>query len=797
MKKIGLILSAVLIVIIISALSLTVSAKWWKDDPFNDVSCNDWYYDTVRICKEQGIMDGISGTEFGSGKYMTRAMFATTLAAASGYDSSAYTEDPFDDVPAGEWYTAAVIWANENGIANGTGDGMFPPNNTITRQEIAVMLYKYAGLTGYDTSLGDTTLDAYPDADETKDWAVEAMRWAVEKGMISGMPLDGKLLLSPYVLATRAQAATMIVRLMQTKPVYEINGNDISLYKIVYDKNTEDKSHRGKENAGELADYIKKSLGIELPLVSDAETPGKYEILVGKTNRDGSDEIEAELEALGDDEKFICTVKGNKLFIIGFDTKAKDGDRDHIIHNVNGTHNAVFYFADEVLGVRTYSQSESETYFETGEGLYEYEPDPVISLEDGWKYIDGPYMRERRFFMSGGILGTGTYMDEETACMSTWISGDLSREDELIHAHMPCLSDEENLKAVIKTVRNELEKKPYLGYLGIGINDTDSYCKCSKCVEAYRKYQSPSATLMLFINKICEDIAGDYPNVKILTGAYVYTLKPPAGITMNDNVIIQFYTIESCNGHAYNDANCPINACIKDYVDRWNSISNELWLWDHCCAFVYSMTPMPDWNNILTNIRYFADSGAKCVLMNSLLGSGSKYSDFGYLRGYALSMVYRDPYMSREEYDYRLNKAIKAYYGDGWENIREYLDLICLFGSAKDHKWHATPGGYYDFAQVRGYADHIDQLWANAEEAAKGNEFVLRRISIAKQSWIFLRQCVMYEPMWINGTAQQRTAYEDENQKLYDFIKANDISWTEGTLNILDQFSPTLPPWMW
>ena len=399
--------------------------------------------------------------------------------------------------------------------------------------------------------------------------------------------------------------------------------------------------------------------------------------------------------------------------------------------------------------------------------------------------------------MSGGILGTGSYMSDITACVSTWIDGDLSKEEDLIHETNPCLMDESNYEAVLKTVRKELDKHPSTGYLGIGINDDDTHCSCPKCLEAYRTYQSHSATLCLFVNKLAAAIEDDYPGVKILTGAYTYTVKPPVGIKMHDNVIIEFYTIEACSGHAYTDTSCVMNACIKSYVDGWNAISNEMWLWDHCCAFVYSMTPMPDWHNILTNIRFFADAGARRVLMNSLLGGGSKYSDFGYLRGYALSMVYRDPFMSEEEYWYRMDKAIEAYYGPGWRNIREYLDIISVLGSTKDHKWHASPAGYYDFRQVRGYAEQIDRLWENAFEAAKGDEFVERRLAVANQSWIYLRQCATYQPLWIDGTPEQRAAYEQANRQLYEFIKENDISWTEGTLNLLDNYSPDTPPWKW
>ena len=794
MKKIRLILLTVFTVVIICALALTAEAKWWDDNPFTDVKSDGWYYDSVRICKELSILNGVGDTVFGVNDGMTRAMFVTTLASASGFDASEYTENSFSDVPSGAWYAAPAAWAYENGVTGGAGDGIFSPDAKITRAELVTMLRKYAALAGYDTDAGDTSLDGYADIGEVPEWAKEALVWAVDKGIISGMASGEDMLLAPNAAATRAQAATMIVKLLYMKPVREINGSDLSLYRIVYSTSAKNKQ---KDNAEQLAWYIKKSFGLELPILTDDEEPTEYEILVGKTNREDKGLVSVDLSVLDDDQKFLCQVQGSRLIIQGFDTNADDSTHENKTFNVKGTRNAVFYFAQNVLGVGIYSTSDNEKYFGPEGGIYEFEPDPIISLEDGWTYVDGPYFRSRVFYMSGGILGTGKYQSGDIMSLSAWIEGEGADENDLIHNSNPCLSDEDNVNAIIENVKIALAKHPEYSYIGIDLNDSDKHCQCKDCLAAYRKYQSHGATLMLLVNRVAEATAEEFPDVKIKTDAYTFSITPPVGITMNERVIIEFFTIESCGSHAYTDKSCMMNAYLEKYIEDWKSISSELWIWDHCCAFVYSMTPMPDWDVILPNVRFFADSGARDILMNSLLDSGYRYSDFGYLRGYALSMVYRDPYMSEEEYWYRMDKAIEAYYGPGWRNIREYIDIICTLGKSRDHKWHASPGGFFDFREVRGYSDHIDELWANAKAAAAGDEMRLRRIVLSEHSWIYLRQCALYQPMFVEGTTAQREAYEAVNQELYDSIMANNISWTEGSLNELTHFSTTTPPSKW
>ncbi len=788
MKKFRIAALVFFVLLLLSALAVGANAKWWDENPYSDVRSDAWYYDAVRICKEQGVFSGTSDTAFGIKKTMTRAMFVTALAGAADYDKEAYADAaPFDDVPAGKWYSAPVAWASEKGITGGTGDGVFSPNRAITRQEFVTMLRKFAEAAGYDASAGETALDSFADADRVAAWARESMIWAYEKGIVSGVKKTDGTYLQPKATATREQAAQMVVRLLYTKPIREINGNDLSLYRIVYNKDTEGDEDTSEESAEKLCRYIKDSLGYDLPVVTDETEPYEYEILVGWTNREDMGLVTVDRDSFESDQIFLCQVQGNRLVICGIDSDTHEGDHDHKTYNVSGTRNAVFYFGEYCLGVETYSQSNG--------GIYKYSPDPIISFPDGWTYSDRPFFRSRVFYMSGGILGTGRYNSEVSETMYDWM-GITNSGDEL-HADTPCMSDEEHIEAVIRNVKKALDNKPYASVVGIGIMDSNGYCNCENCKTLYRQYGSLSATLCLLVNRVCEAIEDDYPGVKVCFGAYTYVAKPPKDLVMHKNAIVEFFSIDCCYGHEYTDKTCPLNKVVEEYVDGWNAITQEMWFWDHCGNFELMMTPVPDWDSMRQNIRYFAEKGSVQVLMNSVLDSGYRYSDFGYLRGYMYSALYRNPFMSEAEFNFRLNKGLEAYYGEGWRGIREYLDTIAELGNSRHHRHHAGPVSYYDYDEVCAVADHLDELWAEAFAKAEGNEKMTERLTLANHSWIFLRQCATWESRYKNGTEEQREAYMEANAELCRYIFDHDISWTEGTLDTLDKYDPTLSPEHW
>ena len=173
--------------------------------PFTDVSWDHWAYSSVKRVYTRGLMVGVSDTRFAPGQTLSRAMLASILYRMAG-EPAVTADNPFTDVPAGRWYTDAVIWAAENGIVVGLGDGTFQPNAPVTRAQTAVMLYAYANFAGRNTSQR-ADLSAFADAADVPSWALAEMQWAHAAQLILGR--DGKLL-APNAETTRAEMASIL-----------------------------------------------------------------------------------------------------------------------------------------------------------------------------------------------------------------------------------------------------------------------------------------------------------------------------------------------------------------------------------------------------------------------------------------------------------------------------------------------------------------------------------------------------------------------------------------------------------
>lgn len=172
---------------------------------FTDVHTNDWFAEAVDYCYD-ALMNGVTKNTFEPNADTTRAMVVTTLWRLAGEPEA--EDSVFSDVPADEWYTTAVAWAAEAGVVNGYGDGTFAPDQAITREEMATMLYRYAKYAGADVTAA-ADLAGYTDASEVDSWALDAVKWANAEGLVKGTTTTE---LSPLTTLTRAQLATFLMR---------------------------------------------------------------------------------------------------------------------------------------------------------------------------------------------------------------------------------------------------------------------------------------------------------------------------------------------------------------------------------------------------------------------------------------------------------------------------------------------------------------------------------------------------------------------------------------------------------
>ena len=176
---------------------------------FNDIVEGDWYYKAVDYALTEGIMSGTSTDTFAPNATLTRAMVAQMLYSLEGKPAAGSAD--FADVAEGAWYADAISWAAGEGIVSGYGD-TFGPNDPITREQLAAILYRYAQNEGYKTSQSGKGTEGYLDASSISSYAVKAMDWAVNAGLLSG---KGNNTLAPTAGATRAEVAQIFMMFCQ------------------------------------------------------------------------------------------------------------------------------------------------------------------------------------------------------------------------------------------------------------------------------------------------------------------------------------------------------------------------------------------------------------------------------------------------------------------------------------------------------------------------------------------------------------------------------------------------------
>ena len=182
---------------------------------FYDVAQGAWYYDAVQYVTQRGLMTGVSDRQFAPNAILSRAQAVQILYALAGGPTVSASND-FVDVNRGDWYADAVSWATANGVVSGMGKEMFGPNAPLTREQLALILYHYAQVAGYAPHQGGMAIQEFSDSASISGWALEAVQWAVNAGLISG---TGGGMLDPDGAATRAQVAQIFMNFCQDNAI--------------------------------------------------------------------------------------------------------------------------------------------------------------------------------------------------------------------------------------------------------------------------------------------------------------------------------------------------------------------------------------------------------------------------------------------------------------------------------------------------------------------------------------------------------------------------------------------------
>ncbi len=252
MKKIKIISLMTAFLLAINVFSLCGFAEETEEKtlPFTDVKEGDEFYDSIAFVYGEGVMNGIEETLFGPSDTLTRGMIVTIIYRAEGSPRAIYAKD-FDDVADDEYYTEAVRWASANGIVNGVSENLFAPEENVTREQMAAIIYRYLGTKLVDTEAVDTDANSltFKDIEEISDYAKDAMHFCIVTGAVVQRE-EG--LIKPSADATRAEAANAICAMMSFKAPWEMAGETDESWK---EKFKEELSRLENKEISEYAIY--------------------------------------------------------------------------------------------------------------------------------------------------------------------------------------------------------------------------------------------------------------------------------------------------------------------------------------------------------------------------------------------------------------------------------------------------------------------------------------------------------------------------------------------------------------
>ena len=759
MKRI--IATILIILTLISVIPVGVTADGGM--PFKDVKTSHWFYNAVKYTYERGIFsaNNADGDLFAPNTTMTRGMFVTVLFRLSGVDQTAYTgKTVFTDVPVNQWYAKGVQWANEKGYVAGMSATTFVPNGKITRAQMARILSLYAAdVDGYDLSTArESALLKFADAAKVQDWAKEGIAWMSTAGLINGMGTEkGAPVLNPNGNATRAQAAQIIMSYMEYHngeyPVgsLTLGDTDISGFSIVYG---ETGFNLEAEDCSQIAAFlygqIKASVGIELPVYRDAEHPyseGAKEILIGKTNREGS---AVSVDRGVDTNTYIYEMKGDFLIL------ASDEGR-------YATYYAATMFLEDILGVKYYglerfgytnmrSASIADGVRVTDTMDFDYAANWQVGGEDPFL---GSYEESELYLNMSHALPALACIDEECPYYSV---DTLSYAHHLLHEQSfdGCFSDPDTIDRVITNVARILEEelgedKDRFAAVWINQSDSGSKCMCTDCQSVYRLW-GRSATYVHMQKCVANAFLNEYPNVKFVSFSYQQTASAPKSVdmitdadyntflakfgdkkyipekdmTVPDNCVVMVKADDTgCSSHPRNDQNCTKNVKYKERIEGWCNLYNNV-SFHHFTEANTPFDPFPNVYELWADYNFIADY-ENVTWIRTWGRQGERTTDFRNMRTYLISRLYWDKDMSFDEYSAILNDYLMNEYGDGWSYIREYIDTLEQL-SSENHWWtyegdNARWDNVVTVAQWKnGGFEYLKTLLSKAQELAYTDE---------------------------------------------------------------------------
>jgi len=339
-----------------------------------------------------------------------------------------------------------------------------------------------------------------------------------------------------------------------------------------------------------------------------------------------------------------------------------------------------------------------------------------------------------------------------------------------------CLSHPDVLALAKKRVRQWIREHPEATIISVSQNDTGKWCQCEKCKTLDDAEESPSASLIRFVNSIAADIETDYPKISIDTLAYQYTRKPPKTLRPRRNVIIRLCSIECCFAHPLASCDSEANRRFREDIVAWQPIAPKLYVWDYTTDFGHYQQPFPNFEVLQPNVQFFVLHRVSGLFEQGNY-SGGGHGEMEPLRAYLLAKLLWNP---QSDVQKQIGEFTEAYYGKAATQIRSYLRLEQ--DQVRDGKLHAH---IFDKPQAPYLNDKFlnsaNEILEQAERQAE-NDVVRFRIQTARL------------PIWYVQLADKRVAGETRADLLKKFLE---IARKAGVSNVnesrsLDDWAKTM-----
>jgi hypothetical protein len=296
-----------------------------------------------------------------------------------------------------------------------------------------------------------------------------------------------------------------------------------------------------------------------------------------------------------------------------------------------------------------------------------------------------------------------------------------------------CLTNPDVLDIVTERMLKRMADQPGVRQHNFSQMDFYNYCQCPRCTAMNERYGTQGGTQFWFVNQLAARTAAVFPDKLIGTLAYMYTEEPPVGMQMHPNVAVWLcHMYPSCDSHPI--VSCPLNADFKRRAQAWSQIARHLYLWHYITDFTHYYNPFPNLRAMASDLKFYRDIGVEGVYLQGM-GNAGGGGEFSLLRPYyGMKLLWdpdQDPEAVREEF-------LKGYYGEAWEPIRDYIEMLHDKVELDDvhmHLYTNPAQGYLTDAVM----SQAEQLFDRAEARVSGDPELLERVRVARMPLTYAR----------------------------------------------------------